>query len=97
MPLEDKVLPTYAKPASQFPQRAEIFIVNRQSPNVLIKLNGMPQASFCLLHAASDARVAGKAERDHGNLGMYRLRTQQMASAFSTPSIRLTEYARLIH
>ena len=63
--------------ADPIPQRPEIFIVNRQSPNVLIKLNGMPQASFCLLHAARDAPVAGEAESDHGNFGMYRLRPQQ--------------------
>jgi hypothetical protein len=54
--------------ADPIPQRPEIFIVNRQSPNVLIKLNGMPQASFCLLHAARDARVAGKIESDQWQL-----------------------------
>jgi hypothetical protein len=37
----------------------------------------MPQANFRLFHAARDARVAGKAESDHGNFGMYRLRPQQ--------------------
>jgi hypothetical protein len=59
------------------PQRPEIFIVNRQSTNVFIKRDGMPQANFRLFHAARDARVAGKAESDHGNFGMYRLRPEQ--------------------
>jgi hypothetical protein len=59
------------------PQRAEIFIVKRQSTNVFIKLDGMPQANFRLFHAARDARVAGKVESDQGDFGMYRLRPQQ--------------------
>lgn len=40
----------------------------------------MPQSNLRLLNAARDARVAGKLEGDHGNLGMYGLRPQQMAS-----------------
>ena len=62
------------------PQGLQIVIVDRQFPNLLIKLNGMPQANFRLLNAASDARVARRIECDHGNLGMYGLRPQQMAS-----------------
>jgi hypothetical protein len=59
------------------PQGLQIVIVYRQSPNVLIKLDRMLEALFRLFHAARDARVAGKAESDHGNFGMYRLRPQQ--------------------
>ena len=36
-----------------------------ECPNVLIKIDCMPQASFCL-HPARDARVTGKVEGDHG-------------------------------
>ena len=56
--------------ADPIPQRPEIFIVECQSPNVLIKLDGMPQANFRLFRAARDARVAGKVECDHRNFGM---------------------------
>ena len=59
------------------PQWLEIFIVDRQFPNVLIKVDRMPHALFRLFHAARDARIAGKVEGDHGNLGMYRLRPEQ--------------------
>jgi hypothetical protein len=52
------------------PQGLQIFIVKRQFSNVLIKRDGMPQANFRLFHAARDARVAGKAESDHGNFGL---------------------------
>ena len=76
MPLKGKALPTTSSQRSN-PTRAQIFIVERQSTNVFIKLDGMLQALFRLFHAARDARVAGKAESDHGNLGMYRLRSQQ--------------------
>ena len=37
----------------------------------------MPQLSFRLFHAARDARITGKVERDHGNVGMYPLRPEQ--------------------
>ena len=37
----------------------------------------MPQSNFRLLKSARDACVARKVECDHGNLGMYRLRSQQ--------------------
>jgi hypothetical protein len=63
--------------ADPVPKGLQIFIVKRQFSNVLIKRDGMPQANFRLFHAARDARVAGKAESDHGNFGMYRLRPQQ--------------------
>ena len=56
------------------PQGLQIFIVERQSANVFIKFDGVSKALFRLFHAARDARVAGEVERDHGNLGMYRLR-----------------------
>jgi len=42
-----------------------------------IKLNGTPQAFVRLHHAARGARITGKLESDHGNLGMHRLRAQQ--------------------
>ena len=52
-------------------------MIEHQSPNVLFKLDGMPQSNFRLLKSARDACVARKVECDHGNLGMYRLRSQQ--------------------
>ena len=32
---------------------------------------------FRLFHAARNARITGKVESDHGNLGMYGLRPEQ--------------------
>jgi hypothetical protein len=75
--------------ADPIPQRPEIFIVNRQSPNVLIKPNGTPQPTFRPFHAACDARITGKVESDHRNLGMNGLRRHQ--NGFRLPSLRLTE------
>jgi len=46
------------------PQGLQIFIVDGQFPNALIKLDGMPQANFRILEAACDTRVAGQFERD---------------------------------
>ena len=54
----------------------------------------MPQALFRLFHATRDACVAGKAECDHGNFGMYRLRPQQNGFRFLytlDPSNRIGE------
>jgi hypothetical protein len=70
--------------SSSFPQSKMLlqvdcrqFALDRQFPNVLIKIDGTPQVLFCLLHAAADACVAGQVECDHGNLGMNRLRPEQ--------------------
>ena len=59
------------------PQRSQIFIVERQYPNALIKLDRIPKALFRLLNATGDTCVAGQVECDHCNPGMYRLRPQQ--------------------
>jgi len=62
MPLEDKALPTTPSQRSNPTTGGDL---HRQAAN------------FRLFHAARDARVVGKVESDHGNLGMYRLRPQQ--------------------
>ena len=71
------------------PQRAEIFIVKRQSANVLIKGDGMSQPYFRLLNTAHHTRVRLKAII--ATLGCIACARSKMASAFSTPSIRRTE------
>ena len=73
------------KPPIQSPQGLQIVIVDRQFPNLLIKLNGMPQANFRLLNAAGDARVARRIECGHGNLGLYGLRPQRIAAGLFDP------------
>ena len=45
-------------------------VVERQPPNVLIKIVGMQQPNFRLLHAARDTRVACEVESDQGILWM---------------------------
>jgi hypothetical protein len=51
----------------------------RRSPihECLYRADGSLQALFRLFPAARDARVAGEAESNHGNLGVYRLRPEQ--------------------
>ena len=68
--------------SNPIPQGSQILIIERQLPNVLIKFDGIPQPFLCLHHAPRDARVAGKVESDYGNLGMYRLRSQQSGFRF---------------
>jgi hypothetical protein len=51
------------------PNGSQIFIVERQSANVLIKLDRIPQALLGVLHATGGARVAGKVERITATLG----------------------------
>ena len=75
------------------PQGLQIFIVDRQFPHVLIKIDRMSKALFRLFHAARDARVAGQVECDHGNLGVYRMRPEQNGLHLLDASICLTEYA----
>ena len=50
--------------ADPVPQGLQIFIVERQFPNVLIKMDRMPQVLFRLFHAARDARITGEIEGD---------------------------------
>jgi hypothetical protein len=63
--------------ADPVPQGLQIFIFERQSTNVFVKLDGASQLFFRLLHATANTCVAGEVERDHGNFGMYRLRSEQ--------------------
>ncbi len=53
------------QPTDPIPQGPKIFNVERQSPNILIEINGMPQSNLCHLSAAGDARIAGKVEHDY--------------------------------
>jgi hypothetical protein len=68
---------TLLQTSNPIPQWFQIAIVDSQFPNVFIKLNGMAQVLFRLFHASLDAGVAGQCERNHGNVGMYRLRPKQ--------------------
>jgi hypothetical protein len=55
-----------------------------------IMVDCVSEALFRLFHAARDARITGKVESDHGNLGMMACARSRMASAFSTLSLRLS-------
>ena len=55
----------------------QILIIERQCTNVFIKIDRIPEAFFRLFHAARNARITGKVESNHGNLGMDGLRPQQ--------------------
>ena len=65
----------YSKPAIQSHKG---FRCSSSSANARMSLSrsiACPKALFRLVHAC-DARITGKVESDHGNLGMYRLRPQ---------------------
>ena len=67
----------YSKPAIQSHKG---FRSSSSSANPRMSLSSSiacAKALFRVLHAAGDARVAGKVESDHGNLGMYRLCPEQ--------------------
>src|SRR4029077_18609566 len=71
------------------PQRLQILGGERQFSNILIKIAVMAKALFRLFHASRDAGIAGEAERNQGNFGMYRLRPEQngfgLLNAFGAP------------
>jgi len=77
--------------ADPIPQRSQIFVVERQYPNVLIKLDRIPKALLGVLHATGDARVAGRLNAIMATLGCIARALSRMASACSMPSLRLTE------
>ena len=46
------------------PQRLKIFLMQRYSPQVLIKINGIAQAQFCFLYAPCHTRATREFEKD---------------------------------
>ena len=49
-------------PSDPVPQSSEIFVIEGQTPNVFIKIDGMLQSCFGLLHVTRDTRIAGEIE-----------------------------------
>ena len=75
------------QPSNPIPQRSEIFIAERQCPNILIKLDRIAKALLGVLHATGDTGVAGEIESNQGTLGVQLTRFEKnslrRASIFS--------------
>jgi hypothetical protein len=85
----ESVLPS-SSPTDPIPQRAKVFVIEGQAPNVFIKIDGVLQSCFRLLHVARDTRVAGEVKSNQGTLGMQRSRFKK--NCFRSPDILGTPY-----
>jgi hypothetical protein len=56
--------------------------VERHSSSILIEIDGLPQASLCLLSAADDARVAGNVDQNYDIPRMNLARLEQDCLSF---------------
>ena len=60
--------------SNPIPQGSEIFIVERQFPNILIKLDRIAKALLGVLHATGDACIAGQVESLMATFGTLSVR-----------------------
>jgi hypothetical protein len=77
-------------PTDPVPQRSKVFIIECQRSNVFIKIDGMLQSFFRLLHMARDTCVAGEVKGNQSTLGMQRTRFEKSRCLFRKSALALT-------
>jgi hypothetical protein len=75
-------LVVYSRSVSQSRRGFRFLNVERHSSSILIEIDGLPQASLCLLSAADDARVAGNVDQNYDIPRMNLARLEQDCLSF---------------